>query len=246
MPVRYILSSVWVRGQRSNNKVTKSTGQILKVPLFRHNLSKSLAQQLKMQGKRLAILVISSYCRSTFGKEVQSSLKMAAILKMPQFSRQLQSEYKYIHYSMRRKNDVLYLQLSQRLTEQHRCEFILICSHITMWCYRPPSLTVTYLQMAASRERQGWEQWNMWNKGALDTKVTGRSCRSKVQTKVMASAYVTDFKGLYLRQFFKVRVSKLNWNAYQTMNDEGIITVIVLSIVFWKPRFQNSASSCFY
>ena len=103
MPVRYILSSVWVRGQRSNNKVTNSTGQILKGPLLRHNLSTSLAQQLKMQGKRLAILVISSYCRSTFGKEVQSSLKIAAILRMPQFSRQFQYEYKYIHYSMRRK-----------------------------------------------------------------------------------------------------------------------------------------------
>ena len=37
---------------------------------------------------------------------------MAAILKIPQLSRQLQSEYRSINYSMRQYNDVFVMQIS--------------------------------------------------------------------------------------------------------------------------------------
>ena len=78
---------------------------------------------------------------------------MAAIFKIPQFSRQPQSEYRSINYSMRRKHDVLFMQLSQNLTEQRQCEFIIICSYIRNWCSMPTIWTVAYLQVAISRKR---------------------------------------------------------------------------------------------
>ena len=53
--------------------------------------------------------------------------QMAAIFKIPQFSRRPQSEYASVKYLMRRKNDVLFMHLSKKLTEQRRCEVILMC-----------------------------------------------------------------------------------------------------------------------
>ena len=30
---------------------------------------------------------------------------------------------------------------------------------IRLWCYRPRSMTIVYVQVAVSRKQQGWEQW---------------------------------------------------------------------------------------
>ena len=35
------------------------------------------------------------------------------------------------------KNDVSFMKLSQKLTEQRRCEVMLICSYIRHWCSKP-------------------------------------------------------------------------------------------------------------
>ena len=45
------------------------------------------------------------------------------------------------------------MKLSQKLTEQRRCEVILICSYIRHWCSKPTFWTVACPQVAKSRKR---------------------------------------------------------------------------------------------
>ena len=55
-------------------------------------------------------------------------------------------------------NDVSFMKLSQKLTEQRRYEVIFICSYIRHWCPKPTFWTVACLQVAISRKRMIEEQ----------------------------------------------------------------------------------------
>ena len=90
------------------------------------SLISKLGSQSWVQNIRLSRGYLCYIFRFQCHFRVKSSLhlKMATILKIQQFSRQSQFECISINFLMRRKNDVLFMQLSQKLTEQRRCKII--------------------------------------------------------------------------------------------------------------------------
>ena len=79
------------------------------------------------------------------------------------------------------KNDVSFMKLSQTLTEQRRCEVILICSHIRHWCSKPTFWTIACHQVAISRKRM--INQNLSRNGAWHGNLRCRCWKSKVKNQ---------------------------------------------------------------
>ena len=160
---------------------------------------------------------------------------MAAIFKIPQFSRQPQSEYISRNYSMRRKKLCL---IHEIISKTHWAASM--WSYPYMFLYKALVFQAKFLDsslsssgyisetndLRATKICQGMEHdMSNWD-------VDVESQRSK--TKVMESAYMTDFWMAVSPSIFKLESQNKNRNACQTMNDTLNLTVVVLIVLVQK------------